>query len=381
MGNNESAPAGQAAPYERERRVAVKAVYQACKVTKEVFTSLVTAETLSKKDTSPVTAADFSAQALINTVLKAAFPDDRVISEEEASDLKSPETKELKDKVVSLVQSVGVGKNLDEAGVLDAIDHGDHGSKGAVESTRFWTIDPVDGTKGFLRGEQYAVCLALIENGEVVLGVLGCPNLPFQDGVGCMLVAVKGQGSFIRALTVGAQETPIHVTDVAEGRNANFTESVEAGHSSHSDSARIAQILGVTQEPVRMDSQCKYAAIASGDASIYLRLPTRAGYEEKIWDHAAGYLIVREAGGEVTDIHGTPLNFAVGRTLRDNRGVVATNGRLHGEVIAAVQAVLAPHAAKFTVIVRKEGITAEEVAAAVEKELGLQKGLVHVSKQ
>jgi 3'(2'), 5'-bisphosphate nucleotidase len=47
---------------------------------------------------------------------------------------------------------------------------------------RYWTLDPIDGTKGFLRGDQYAIALALVEHGEVVLGVLGCPNLPNPDG-------------------------------------------------------------------------------------------------------------------------------------------------------------------------------------------------------
>ena len=121
---------------------------------------------------------------------------------------------------------------------------------------------------------------------------------------------------------------------------AVFCESVESGHSAHDDSAEVARRLGVTAPPCRIDSQCKYAAVARGDASIYLRLPTRADYEEKIWDHAAGWAVITEAGGAVTDVRGEPLNFSIGRTLRNNKGVVATNGRIHDEVIAAVRAVL-----------------------------------------
>ena len=64
-----------------------------------------------------------------------------------------------------------------------------------------WTLDPIDGTKGFLRGEQYAICLALIIDGIVQLGVVGCPNLPVDheqpDGEkGCLFIAVKNQGAF-----------------------------------------------------------------------------------------------------------------------------------------------------------------------------------------
>jgi 3'(2'), 5'-bisphosphate nucleotidase len=93
---------------------------------------------------------------------------------------------------------------------------------------------------------------------------------------------------------------------------------------------------------VRIDSQCKYAVLARGDASIYLRLPTSDTYVEKIWDHAAGWIVVKEAGGKVTDVYGNPLDFSVGRGLDRNKGIVGTNGKLHSQVIAAVRQVLKP---------------------------------------
>ena len=74
-----------------------------------------------------------------------------------------------------------------------------------------------------------------------------------------------------------------------------------------------------------------------GEAEVYLRLPTRADYREKIWDHAAGVLVVEEAGGTVTDIAGRPLEFTHGRELTANRGVVVTNGRLHDRVLDAIR--------------------------------------------
>jgi 3'(2'), 5'-bisphosphate nucleotidase len=86
-----------------------------------------------------------------------------------------------------------------------------------------------------------------------------------------------------------------------------------------------------------MDSQAKYAAVARGEADIYLRLPTRSDYREKIWDHAAGALIVSEAGGVVSDVSGRPLEFTHGRELAANRGVIVTNGRLHHGVIEGLR--------------------------------------------
>lgn len=117
---------------------------------------------------------------------------------------------------------------------------------------------------------------------------MGCPNLPVRasdpDGArGCMFAAVSGQGAFQLSLDGEGNETRIAVAGDAATSEANFCESVEAGHSNHDHSAIIAKRLGITKAPVRMDSQCKYASIARGDASIYLRLPTIKNYEEKIW--------------------------------------------------------------------------------------------------
>jgi len=131
-------------------------------------------------------------------------------------------------------------------------------------------------------------------------------------------------------------ETDVSVSEVNSTPEANLCESVESGHSSHEASSRIAEILNVTANPARIDSQCKYGVLARGEASIYLRLPTNKDYEEKIWDHAAGYIVVKEAGGEVTDCKGNNLDFSLGRTLKNNKGIVGTNGRIHDEVVKAV---------------------------------------------
>jgi 3'(2'), 5'-bisphosphate nucleotidase len=127
---------------------------------------------------------------------------------------------------------------------------------------------------------------------------------------------------------------------VKETAGARFCESVESGHSDQDSSAKIASLLGITAEPYRIDSQCKYAAVARGDASIYLRLPTRADYREKIWDHAAGKFVVEQAGGVITDVTGAPLDFSRGTTLAANSGVVATDGRFHAQVLDAVARIL-----------------------------------------
>jgi 3'(2'), 5'-bisphosphate nucleotidase len=325
--------------YEQERAAAIQAVESASRLCQVVQSALVDEASMAKKDKSPVTVADFGAQAVVSHRLASAFPEIPLVGEEDAAELRRAENADLRGRVVEHVQRAEPA--LGEEEILGLIDRGtDTGGP----SGRHWTLDPIDGTKGFLRRDQYAVALALIEDGEVVLGVLGCPNLPLDaaapDGErGCLFVAVKGEGSFTRPL-VGGAETPVSVTDVTRPSDANFCESVESGHSSQDDSAKVAEKLGITAPPFRIDSQCKYGAVSRGDASIYLRLPTRADYEEKIWDHAAGSIVVREAGGRVTDVTGADLDFSIGRTLARNKGVIVTNGHVHEPVVAAVREVL-----------------------------------------
>jgi 3'(2'), 5'-bisphosphate nucleotidase len=92
-----------------------------------------------------------------------------------------------------------------------------------------------------------------------------------------------------------------------------------------------------------MDSQAKYAVLATGRGEIYLRLlsPRQPDYREKIWDQAAGSLLVDEAGGTVSDLHGKALDFSAGRELVNNRGVLATNGALHPAALRALEAIQA----------------------------------------
>lgn len=310
-----------------EIEAAVDAVRMAAVVTAGAQGRLAAGDTLAKSDDSPVTVADFAAQAIVCRELANRLGDVAVVGEETPDDL--ADQPELLAGVAALADGTP-----DEVVSSIAL-----GGAEAAAGGRYWTLDPIDGTKGFLRGDQYAIALGLIDDGEVVLGVLGCPNLPNPDGSrGAVLVGVDGAAT-IQA-TGSDAAVPIRVDDPATVADARFCESVESGHSDQGQSAEIARRLGIATEPYRIDSQCKYAAVARGDASIYLRLPTRADYVEKIWDHAAGKFVVECAGGVVTDVTGAPLDFGRGARLAGNSGVVATSGGFHDEVIAAVQAVL-----------------------------------------
>jgi len=321
---------------QEDLQVAVEAVRAASRVCKAVQSNLVSADTLEKKDRSPVTVADFASQAIVCQRLETVLPGDSVVGEEDAQQLRSDEQASLRRSVVEHV-ATEVPRAVEEA-VLAWIDRGSAEASGK----RYWTLDPIDGTKGFLRGEQYAVALGLIEDGEVVLGVLGCPNLPGPgETPGALFTAIRGGNARVLSLLDAPENEGISISvdQVSSAAQARFCESVETQHSDQRASAKIARLVGITAEPYRIDSQCKYAVVARGDASIYLRMPARADYQEKIWDHAAGKLLVEVAGGRVTDINGTPLDFRHGRTLSHNLGIVATSGGIHDELIEAIRTV------------------------------------------
>lgn len=321
--------------YEQEKQVAVEASLAAAQLCEQVRAQIVP-EAMEKQDRSPVTIADFGSQAVICRALATACPQDSVVGEEDATTLRQPEMADALAQVTQYVQAVAPGVTPEE--VTSWIDHGN----GEVRQ-RYWTLDPIDGTKGFLRGDQYAIALALVEAGEVKVGVLACPSLSvdlpqFPQAKGLLFVAVRGEGATV-VPSKGDNPHSIQVVSPDDQANLRFVESVESGHSNQARQAAIAEQVGITNPSLRIDSQAKYGAVASGQAALYLRLPSpkTPEYQENIWDHAAGAIIVEEAGGRVTDMYGKPLDFSLGSKLINNQGVIVSNGSIHDTVLAALK--------------------------------------------
>ena len=318
-----------------ERATALDAARVAARLCSEVRSGF-GGGSLTKNDRSPVTVADFGSQAIICRMIRDVFPNDPIVAEEDSSALRaSPETLE---EVRRLVENQMGDVSSDD--VCAWIDDGDNVSGGS----RFWTVDPIDGTKGFLRGDQYAVAIALIVDGMPVVAALACPALEISGWEGVVFAAERGTGAFVMPVESDINDASddaarrISVSATTEAAQAVFCESLESAHSSHGVSARAAAKLEITAEPLRLDSQAKYGVVAAGLADVYMRIP-RGDYREKIWDHAAGALVTTEAGGAVTDLDGQPLDFSRGHTLSHNRGILATNGHLHQSILDAVQAV------------------------------------------
>ncbi len=299
---------------------------------------------LTKGDKSPVTVGDFAAQAVVARQLYMVFPGAVLVGEEDADSLRSGEHADLLGLVTKFVRYV-IPEATPEA-VCDWIDIGN----GPAEGT-FWTLDPIDGTKGFLRGEQYAVAFAKIVDGKVERGYLACPELEHGGtvnigGPGSLLYASRGEGCWIEPLDnsqEGAAVEPVAATvsPTSEITKIRVFRSVESSHTNTGQLGEFTAALGTTAAAIPMDSQAKYAALAAGQGEMLIRFLSadRPNYREKIWDQAAGSIVIEEAGGRVTDLDGKPLDFSHGSSLEANRGVLATNGLIHDAALAAVKTI------------------------------------------
>ncbi len=317
-----------------ELQTAATIARMAASVCQNVQAELVSAS--QKGGREPVTVADYASQAVIGHALAANFPDDAVLSEERSEDFMLLLNNQQRALVQRFVTDA-LGGYVFEEQVSAWLDVGKDRDR-----ARTWVVDPIDGTKGFLRGEHYCVAIALLVDGEPVLGALASPAFYTDeaeppDDPGALIYAARGQGTTIEALG-GGEPVPIRVTANNDPAQATFLTSVASGHTDMSFFDQVGQALGRGPDaPVRrLDSQDKHAMIAAGLGDVMMRLVPEAHYREKVWDHAAGYVIVTEAGGRMTDIFGQPLDWSAGTRLEYNRGVLVTNGYLHDAVVAAV---------------------------------------------
>ncbi|GMP52858.1 hypothetical protein CsSME_00018528 [Camellia sinensis var. sinensis] len=274
--------------YSKELDVAVRVVHLACFLCQRVQEGLVSTNSdhvKSKDDDSPVTVADWSVQAMVSWMLSEYFGRQNVsiVAEEDVETLSKADSADLLDAVVStvnecLAEAPRFGlkrpdKTIGNSQVLEAISRCN--SSGGPTG-RHWALDPVDGTLGFVRGDQYAVALALIDNGRVVLGVLGCPNYPMRKEwlnihhqhyrsmskslpsshsweEGCVMYASTGSDeAWMQPLIRGDEkfEWPnfaklIRVSSIDDPALATFCEPVEKTNSNHSFTAGLAHSVGL----------------------------------------------------------------------------------------------------------------------------------------
>jgi 3'(2'), 5'-bisphosphate nucleotidase len=373
--------------YSIELDSALQAVHVASLLTKSVLRSLknsVGAET--KADDSPVTIADFAAQALLISALHAVYPQDRFIGEESADALRQNEA--LADRVWQLVlrakedaharhdrksEVQTVTRNSAEALTLsfpaskeEMFDRIDLGGKGEVTGQgRVWIMDPVDGTATFMQGQQYAVALCLLVDGVQQVGVVGCPNLAFdvhgplretrihedqvdQTGYGVVLSTIKGQGTHVRSMLEDgfgdARRIELASLPTKSLADLNFVEATIGKTSlSQAEHKLVAESLGATWPgTVVWSQQMKYVALALGATDVMVRIPKTRERYTYIWDHAGGHILFQEAGGVIKDFDGNDIDFGRGRQIKGdaNYGMLASMPDVFENVDRAVKDIL-----------------------------------------
>jgi 3'(2'), 5'-bisphosphate nucleotidase len=383
-------------PYRRELEVAIGAVQAAARLSQRVIASH-DKGVVQKSDFSPVTIADFAIQALLTATIKAAFPGDTFVGEEDAASLRA-DLILLEHVYEQLHWDEGEGEGEGEGVAAGEADQpkkvvvptsreamcrliDECGSGVPTRSGRTWIFDPIDGTKTYVRGELYAINVALLVDGQQTLGVVACPNLSMDAAApllnshvhadGCVTYAVRGHGAFVRPLKGAGDATETRRLGAEQQRSGSGGNGNGNGNSNGNgtqngrgnvgkDDIRIVtshaladSALDRVQEDIaeRLGAAYPYndllpwvlrwvvLAMGFGNATywVYAKPSRRA----KPWDHAGAMLIFEETGGLITDVHGRPIDVATGRLMTGNFGFVAAGSEaLHGRILETVKSVL-----------------------------------------
>jgi 3'(2'), 5'-bisphosphate nucleotidase len=235
-----------------------------------------------KPGDEPVTVADQAASEMIVKGLRAAFPQDPIISEE----------------VPATPAELGV--------------------------RRVWLVDPIDGTKDFIRGgDGFSIMIGLLVDAVPVLGVVHQPTLD-------RTFYATPAGSFV--VTPGAAPQALKVSAIANASEARLVAS--ASHRS-ADIDRVKSTLGIDDELNVGSVGVKLCLISMGVRDLYVNPAAKT----KAWDTCAPEAILRGAGGTLTDLFGAPVEYRT--ELAHKRGLVGSNGHVHAEVVEKLSSLFA----------------------------------------
>src|SRR4029079_17077810 len=270
--------------YQRELRVAIELSREAGAAILEHYEGPLDIEQkFSADDIEPVTQADKVANQLIVDRLALEFPDDGILAEE----------------------SIDTEHRLDKE--------------------RVWMVDPLDGTNGFIDGNgDFAVQIGLAEEGVCVVGVV------YQPLSGVLYNAVSGGGSWIERRGFERQQVTV-------SPNRDLAKMRLAASRSHRSPRmnKVVSHLGFQQEVQRGSVGIKIGLLVEQQCDVYIHLSPRT----KQWDTCAPQLILTEAGGTLTDLFGSPLNYNV-RDVQNRNGLVASNGVVHEKIIQTLAPLL-----------------------------------------
>ncbi len=280
----------------------------------------------SKSDASPVTAADLALQALLVAGLQERYGAIPVVGEESTAVFRGEGGDALRSRVHELAQSARPG--FTSAAIDAAIDAGTADGT----SREQWIIDPIDGTRGYLTGQQYCVCLGLVRDRDVAFGAAGCPRLGTE---GLVVAASRGRGSWVWSGLAGGAPPHRVVAVKAPRPELVACESADVGPRAKQRLRLLAEAWPATLSARQLESQCKFVLVAIGEADLAVRFPPRVAGSERdaVWDYAGAVVMAEEAGARMTDCDGQPLRFGRGRYIEGNRGILCAAPWLHATAV------------------------------------------------
>jgi len=295
--------------YFKELSLALDLVKEASKITEWFRTK--NASSFIKKDDSPVTLADFASQIFIISNIKKYFPEDQIIAEEESSVFIDLYAENIVKKCYNSL-NITFEENLKET-----LNYRGSNSK------RQWTVDPIDGTKGFQKGLAYAIGMGFMIQAEPTVCAIGVPN--YKNTRLTIFSAEKNHGAKV---SYGDQNfTKISVSSKNEIKKFRICHSLHYNKPWVLDFARS---LGITNF-IPLDSMAKLCMVADGSSEIYIKpMNMQRSYT---WDFLPGELLVKEAGGVITDIRGNPIQYVNDKCKITAPGLIASNGIRHEELL------------------------------------------------
>lgn len=295
--------------YQDELTLAINIIRKASKIT-ELFKSH-GFQSYKKRDKSPVTLADFASQIFILSQLKEKFKEDQIFAEEEGSLF----NEDIEVLIKKCFKEINFSLNEEFRALLNY--RGPH-------SSRQWIVDPIDGTKGYLRGLSYAVGIGLMENSEPKICAIGIPNYKNEELT--IFIAEKGKGA---QASYGDNEfIPIHVSNE---NNLSSSIMCQSLHHNKQWINKLAEMIEA-KKIISMDGMGKFCMVADGSADFYIR-EMNPDYSFS-WDYMPGDLLVREAGGTITDLNNVNLTFLGNKCKWTAPGIIASNGILHDDIIS-----------------------------------------------
>src|SRR5215469_7254347 len=267
--------------HERELESALEAARQAGRVVQDAYTQF---QAIPDAPIDISTEADRQAQETILSHLKKLFPGDALCAEEQTP---------------ALTGAASVG-------------------------ARQWVVDPIDGTRGFARKNgEFSVMIAFVENGRIAVGVV------LEPAKGRCTYAARGQGCWRQ--DGGGERIACRVSSATDLATAVMVQS----HSRNRDvPSRMAQAVRPGRVVETYSAGIKLAIVARGEVDLYVNDYTQ--FHD--WDIAAGHLLVTEAGGTVTGLHGEELHYGLPEAWQ-RFGLLGSNGHVHAEALKRLEGV------------------------------------------